>query len=49
MKKRGKKLPDITYEFAMGEIGRNAGLETANGNMHLLSLKVRRVFLHDLE
>ena len=32
MKKKGKKLPDITYEFAMGEIGRNAGLETANGN-----------------
>ena len=31
LKKKGKSLPDVTYEFAMGEIGRNAGLETANG------------------
>ena len=33
LKKKGKSLPDVTYEFAMGEIGRNAGLETANGKL----------------
>ena len=36
LKKKGKSLPDVTYEFAMGEIGRNAGLETANGKFFLI-------------
>ncbi len=31
MRKKGKKLPEVTWDFAMGEIGRNAGLDTANG------------------
>ncbi len=32
LKKKGKNIPDVTYEFAMSEIGRNAGLDTENGN-----------------
>ncbi len=31
LKRKGKNVPDVTYEFAMSEIGRNAGLDTENG------------------
>ncbi len=38
LRKKGRKLCDITYDFAMGEIGRNAGLDTANGGIEKFTL-----------
>ena len=38
-KKKGKNIPDITYEFAMSEIGRNAGLDTENGKRKLSDIQ----------
>ena len=33
LKKKGKKLPEITYEYALGEIAKHSGLNLEEGEL----------------